>query len=61
MANPLYGQNKADDAVDAVEEAIVAGAKTAGGDAATNGAAAKVLQITIDGVIYYVPLHTANS
>tara|TARA_R110002020_G_scaffold130973_1_gene292829 strand:+ start:6478 stop:6663 length:186 start_codon:yes stop_codon:yes gene_type:complete len=61
MPNPLYGQNKADDAIDAVKEAVDAGAKAAGGAAATNGAAAKVLQIEIGGVTYYIPLHTANS
>lgn len=61
MPNPLYGQNKADDAIDAIKEAVDAGAKTAGGAAATNGNVTKVLQVTIGGVVYYIPMHTANS
>ena len=36
------------------------GAIDAGGAAATNGAAAKVLEVSLNGVTYFIQLHTAN-
>ena len=39
---------------------VSVGAIAAGGDAATNGAAAKVLEVSLNGVTYFIPLHTAN-
>ena len=36
------------------------GAIDAGGAAATNGAASKVLEVSLNGVTYFIPLHTAN-
>jgi len=37
------------------------GAIDAGGDAATNGAASKVLEVSLNGVTYFIPLHTSNA
>ena len=42
------------------EDASV-GAIDAGGAAATNGAAAKVLEVSLNGVTYFIPLHTVNA
>ena len=39
---------------------VSVGAIDAGGAAATNGAAAKVLEVSLNGVTYFIPLHTAN-
>ena len=39
---------------------VSVGAIDAGGAAATNGAAAKVLKVSLNGTTYYIPLHTAN-
>ena len=36
------------------------GAIDAGGAAATNGAATKVLEVSLNGVTYFIPLHTVN-
>jgi len=51
MANPLYGQNKADDALDAIKDAIVGGVATSANAAGTHS-----ITITIGGVDYEVLL-----
>jgi len=63
MANPLYGQNKADGFLDTLADADdkVAAAGT-GGTAAGNaaGVATKVIPITIAGVEYFLALYPDN-
>ena len=60
MANPLYGQNKADDMLDALANAddniedVVAGSGKIGNE---NCAPVKQLPITIAGVVYYLALY----
>lgn len=66
MANPLYGQNKADGLLDALANAddnMVAAGTTAGsaGEADGTGRPTKVLPITINGVVYYLGLWPQNT
>jgi hypothetical protein len=66
MANPLYGQNKADDFLDALANAddnIAAAGTTAGSAGETDGTGrpAKVLPVTIAGVVYYIGLWDQNT
>ena len=60
MANPLYGQNKADDILDALasaEENIEAVATASGKIGNENCAPVKQLPVTIGGVKYYLALY----
>ena len=65
MANPLYGQNKADDILDALASASDNIVDAEDGDTNSAGeadsVAAKVLPITVNGVTYYLPLYSANT
>ena len=65
MANPLYGQNKQDNMLDALASADDNIVDAEDGDANSAGkddsVASKVLPITIGGVTYYLPLYSANT
>ena len=66
MANPLYGQNKQDDLLDALASAddnIVAAGTSAGSAGETDGSGrpAKVIPVTIDGTVYYLGLWDQNT
>ena len=62
MANPLYGQNKQDDLLDALASAddnIVTSATGSGqvGQSTNDAPAVKAIPVTIDGVKYYIALY----
>ena len=65
MANPLYGQNKQDNMLDALASAddniVDAGDGDTNSAGKNDSVAAKVLPIVIDGVTYYLPLYSANT
>ena len=65
MANPMYGQNKADELLATLTDAV-ANIATAGTGADSAGEAAKadcekVLPIVIDGTTYYIGLWASNA
>jgi hypothetical protein len=68
MANKYWIGNEPDSDVSSAEAQDLAqlgkdasvGAIDAGGAAAINGAAAKVLEVSLNGVTYFIPLHTVN-
>ena len=71
MANPMYGQNKADGMLNALADADATlaaagtGSGSAGEAAATDATASqsptKAISVTIEGVDYWIPLYTSNS
>lgn len=65
MANPMYGQNKADNILDALASASdnIAAAESSDTNSAghADSVAAKVIPITVNGVTYYLPLYSANT
>jgi hypothetical protein len=65
MANPLYGQNKQDDMLDALASAddniVTAGTGTGSAGEPAHADAEKVLPVTIGGVVYYIPLYASNA
>ena len=65
MANPMYGQNKADNMLDALADAdatLVAAGENSGSAGAADGCNAdNVITVVIEGTTYYIPLFTSNS
>jgi len=62
----MYGQNKADDAIDACADMVTGGVAAAGTGAGSCGVATecnadKVVEIVIDGVTYFLPVFTQNA
>jgi len=64
MANPLYGQNKQDDMLDALASADEniedAGTGTSSAGESAHADADSVIPVTINGTVYYIPLYASN-